>query len=226
MCLNKGAATNRGMNRKEKNLMSMLRLVATLVLAAVISDTATARERVSAKREQRIIDQGCPAGSYSIVTSPDGSSLTVLFDRFAVEGNEANGGFARVSCSMDIPLNLPAGYSLGVYAVDFRGYARLEQKQRAELQVEYGTASRSKARRFNRDLRGTYDGDYVFSERLKGGFMKRMGCGSEAVLSFSASLTLVSRRGAPTGQMVLDSVDGRPGGGLVFGLDLRKCNGR
>lgn len=206
--------------------MSMLRLVATLVLAAVISDAATARDRVFAKREQRIIDQGCPAGSYSIVTSPDGSSLTVLFDRFAVEGNEANGGFARVACSMDIPLNLPAGYSLGVYAVDFRGYAKLEQKQRAELQVEYGTASRSKARRLNRDLRGAYDGDYVFSERLKGGFLKRMGCGSEAVLSFSAALTLVSKRGSTTGQMVLDSVDGSPAGGLVFGLDLRKCNER
>jgi hypothetical protein len=203
--------------------MSMLRLVATLVLAAVMTDAAAARDRVFAKREQRIVDQGCPAGSYSIVTSPDGSSLTVLFDRFAVEGNESNGGFARIACSMDIPLNLPAGYSLGVYAVDFRGYARLEQKQRAELQVEYGTGSRNRSRRFSRDVRGAYDGDYVFSERLKGGFMKRMGCGSEVVLSFSAALTLVSRRGSTTGQMVLDSVDGAPAGGLVFGLDLRKC---
>lgn len=204
--------------------MSMFRLVATLVLAAVVSDAAIARDRVFAKREQRIIDQGCPAGSYSIVTSPDGGALTVLFDRFAVEGNETNGGFARVSCAMDIPLNLPEGYSLGVYAVDFRGYARLENRQRAELQVEYGTGARNRARRFSRDVRGAYDGDYVFSERLKGGFLKRMGCGSEAVLSFSAALTLVSKKGSTTGQMVLDSVDGTPAGGLVFGLDLRPCD--
>ena len=43
------------------------------------------------------------------------------------------------------------------------------------------------------------------------------------VLNFRASLTLTSRRGARTGQMALDSVDGAPDGGLVFGLDLRKC---
>lgn len=203
--------------------MSMLRLVATLLLAASLSDAAAARDRVFAGREQRIVDQGCPAGSYSIVTSPDGSTLSILFDRFAVEGNDTNGGFARVSCAMDIPLSLPPGYSLGVYAVDFRGYARLEPRQRAELQVEYGAGARSRGRRFSRDVRGAYDGDYVFSERLRGGVLRRMGCGADTVLSFSAALSLVSRRGSATGRMVLDTVDGSPAGGLVFGLDLRKC---
>jgi hypothetical protein len=55
--------------------------------------------------------------------------------------------------------------------------------------------------------------------------MRRVGCGEPAVLNFRASLTLTSRRGARTGQMALDSVDGAPDGGLVFGLDLRKCRG-
>ena len=124
---------------------------------------------------------------------------------------------------MEIPLNLPPGYSLGVWRADYRGYANLEEKQRAELQVEYGVGFRDRSRRFRRDVRGAYEGDYLFSERLNAGFMRRVGCGEAAVLNFRASLTLTSKRGARVGQMALDSVDGAPDGGLVFGLDLRKC---
>lgn len=206
--------------------MSMTRLATLALLALLPVQSAFAKPAFYAMREHRTEDQGCPAGSYSIVTSPDGSSISVLFDKFAVEGNEANGGFARISCAMEIPLHLPDGYSLGVYKADYRGYARLEQRQRAELQVDYGVGERNRGKRFRKDVKGVYDGDYAFSERLGGGIMKRVGCGDAAVLNFTASLTLVSKKGATTGQMVLDSVDGTPAGGLVFGLDLRKCGER
>lgn len=203
--------------------MTYLRRVALSLMALITAEPALAGERVQALRETRLEDQGCPAGSYRIVTSPDGGSISVLFDRFSVEGNEANGGFARTSCSMEIPLALPAGYSLGVWRADYRGYANLEERQRGELHVEYGVGMRDRSRRFRRDVRGAYEGDYLFSERLNAGFMRRVGCGEAAVLNFRASLTLTSRRGARAGQMVLDSVDGARAGGLVFGLDLRKC---
>ena len=203
--------------------MSMTRLVTLALLALMPVESALAKPSFYALREHRTEDMGCPAGSYSIVTSPDGSSISVLFDKFAVEGNEANGGFSRISCAMEIPLHLPDGYSLGVYKADYRGYARLEQRQRAELQVDYGVGERNRGRRFRKEVKGIYDGDYAFTERLGGGFLKRVGCGDAAVLNFTASLTLVSKRGSTTGQMVLDSVDGAPAGGLVFGLDLRRC---
>lgn len=203
--------------------MSMKRLATLILLAMLSAEAAFAKPSFYALREHRSEDQGCPAGSYSITTAPDGSSISVLFDKFAVEGTDANGGYARISCAMEIPLHLPEGYSLGVYKADYRGYARLEQRQRAELQVDYGIGERNRGRRFRKEVKGVYDGDYAFSERLGGGFLKRVGCGDAAVLNFTASLTLVSKRGASSGRMVLDSVDGAPAGGLVFGLDLRKC---
>lgn len=203
--------------------MKATRWIALSLMALAFTEPALARDRVEAQRERRLEDQGCPAGSYRIVTAPDGGSISILFDRFVVEGNDRNSGFARASCAMEIPLNLPPGYSLGVWRADYRGYANLEEKQRAELQVEYGVGFRDRSRRFRRDVRGAYEGDYLFSERLNAGFMRRVGCGEAAVLNFRASLTLTSKRGARVGQMALDSVDGAPDGGLVFGLDLRKC---
>lgn len=205
--------------------MHMQRL-ATLALALAVSTSpALAKSRIQPHDVRAIEAQGCPDGSFSVVTSPDGSALSVLFDNFAVNGTEANGGFARMTCAMEIPLRLPEGYSLGVYQMDYRGFAHLGEKQRAELRVDYGTGRGNRGRQFHRDVKGSYEGDFTFNERLKGGILKRVGCGEDAVLNFRATLTLVSKRGAREGTMALDSADGAPAGGLTFGLDLRKCKG-
>lgn len=203
--------------------MHMQRLATLAFLAAAAVSPALAKSKIHAHDVRAIETQGCPEGSYSVVTSPDGSALSVLFDNFAVNGTEDNGGFARMTCAMEIPLRLPEGYSLGVYQMDYRGFAHLGDKQRAELQVDYGTGRGNRGRRFHRDVKGVYDGDFTFNERLKGGILKRVGCGEDAVLNFRATLTLVSKRGAREGTMALDSVDGAPKGGLVFGLDLKRC---
>lgn len=203
--------------------MLMLRLATLAVLTLATVSHAFAKPRVFAERVRAIETQGCPEGSYSIVTAPDGGALSVLFDNFAVTGTQANGGFARMTCAIEIPLRLPEGYSLDVYQMDYRGFAQLGHKQRAELQVDYGTGRGNRGRRFHRHVKGTFAGDFTFNENLRGGILKRMGCGEEAVLNFRATLTLVSKRDDREGTMALDSVDGAPQGGLVFGLDLKKC---
>ena len=205
--------------------MHTQRLAALAFVAAAAATSAFAKQKLYDRGERVLEAQGCPAGAYSIVTAPDGGAISVLFDNFAVAGTEANGGFARMTCAMEIPLHLPEGYSLGVYQVDYRGFAHLGDKQRAELQVDYGTGRGNRGRRFHRDVKGVYDGDFTFNENLRGGILKRVGCGEDAVLNFRATLTLVSKRGAREGTMALDSVDGAPAGGLVFGLDLKKCKG-
>lgn len=208
--------------------MMTKRLAALALMALATCSSAFAKGGFWAERARTIDAQACPAGSFNIVTAPDGSAISVLFDNFAVQANDTNGGFARMTCALEIPLHLPAGYSLGVYQVDYRGFAKLEDRQRGELSVAYGTGSgeRNRGRRFRRDVRGVYEGDFLFNERLKGGVLRRMGCGDEAVLNFAATLTVMSKKGAATGMMTLDSVDGAPASGLVFGLDLKKCGER
>jgi hypothetical protein len=195
------------------------------------SDDAEKREKMrevrAEKSRARVIEsQGCPPGTYNIVTSPDGSTVSVLFDNFTVSTGVS--GLVRKTCAMEIPLQLPAGYSLGVYQLDYRGFAHLEDRQRGELQVNYGTGAgeRNRGRRFRRDLRGAYEGDFTFNERLKGGVLRRMGCGGSQVLNFAATLTLASKGGPSEGRMTLDTVDGAPEGGLVFGLNLKRCGER
>lgn len=169
----------------------------------------------------------CPPGSYHIVASPDGTSVSVLFDAFQVD-NAGDPAALRRSCHILAPLNLPAGYSAGVYKVDYRGYARLAPRQSLNLAIDYGTVGKGNIRQFRRAVRGGpggFDNDFTFSETLGGGLMWRMGCGSSAVLDINASLALVIPPAAPGEAMAnLDSIDGAPAA-LTYSLDLRKCEG-
>lgn len=169
---------------------------------------------------------GCPEGSYSIVISPDGTTLSILFDQFTVESSRPSvSGTKRKVCRISSPLNLPANYSIGVYKVDYRGFAKLAAKQDAQLNVQYflGPHDNEHGRVFKRRIKGPHENDYFFTENIGAGQMKRVGCGSAAVLNVGITLSLDGN--SPTGETMasLDTADAGPGGALVYHLNLKKC---
>ena len=179
----------------------------------------------SAKRDHRlnVSPNACQGGSYSTVNVFDGGSLSILFDNFSITAPAgADRGVERRFCSLQVSLNLPQGYSLGVYEVDYRGFARLSQKQQAELNVDYTVGRKNKGRGFRRRIRGAYEGEFVFSEPLAPGILKRVGCGDAAVLNIAAMLELKSKS-PEEAMVVLDSIDGASPAGLIYHFDLKKC---
>ncbi|MDC7690939.1 DUF4360 domain-containing protein [Vogesella indigofera] len=169
---------------------------------------------------------GCPAGSYSVISSPDGTTLSILFDQFTIANNaNAVSGAQRKVCRITSPLNLPAGYSIGVYKVDYRGFAKLAAKQETALDVQYFLGPRDNAdgRVFKRKIKGPHENDYLFTENIGAGQMKRVGCGAAAMLDVSITLSLDGklRRGAAMAS--LDTTDAAPGAALVYHLNLKPC---
>lgn len=168
---------------------------------------------------------GCPAGSYSIVMSPDGTTLSILFDQFTVESSASASGSSRKMCRISAPLKLPANYSIGVYKVDYRGFAKLAAKQGTQLDVQYflGPRDNEHGRVFKRKIKGPHEDDYSFTENIGAGQMKRVGCGTAAVLNVGITLSLEGdlRTGEPMAS--LDTTDAAPGGALVYHLNLKKC---
>jgi hypothetical protein len=124
---------------------------------------------------------------------------------------------------MQVPLNLPNGYTLGLYKVDYRGFSHLSDKQYSELFVDYALGTHNKTRNFQRKVKGAYDGDFLFSETIGVGLMKRVGCGETAVLNVAAALELNTSAQPGEAMVALDSVDGAPKGGLIYHFDLKKC---
>ena len=170
---------------------------------------------------------GCPEGSYSVVVSPDGTTLSILFDEFTLESSDPSVSVKqRKVCRISSPLSLPANHSIGVYKVDYRGFAKLVAKQRSELDVQYflGPHDSQHGRVFKRTIRGPREGDFSFTETIGAGQMKRVGCGTAAVLNVGITLSLDGE--ARTGETMasLDTTDASPGGALIYHLDLKKCD--
>ncbi len=154
--------------------------------------------------------------SATAVSAPDGSALTILFDDLSVAGDSQ-----QRTCSVSAPLNLPEGYSLGVYRVDYRGYAHLAKKENATLVVDYNLGPKANGRKFKRTVKGETDDDFSFTENIGAGQMKRVGCGSAAVLNVDVTLSLEANGGEALATM--DSSDGATKHGLVYHLNLKKC---
>ena len=120
---------------------------------------------------------------------------------------------------------MPTGQSIGVYKVDYRGFSRLAARQGAELDVQYflGPHNNPHGRVFKRKLKGPHEGDYLFSEAIGAGQMKRMGCGASAVLDIAITLSLDGSFRAGEAMASLDTSDAAPRSALVYHLDLKPC---
>jgi len=168
-------------------------------------------------------DDGCPGGSTSVTSSPDGAALSILFDSFSVSAAGSNAGTALVkNCVLAAPLPVPPGYSLGVYRVDYRGFAHLAGRETAELAVDYHLGPKGKSRQYRRKVMGPTDDNFLFTENIGAGLMKRIGCGEPAVLNVSLQLSL-RPLAADDALVTMDSSDGAAKGGLIYYFDFKKC---
>ncbi len=150
------------------------------------------------------------------VLAPDNSALSILFAGLTVEA----GGPSSVECAIDVPLDLPEGMSLGVYRVDYRGFASLEKTDRATLTVDYELGPKGNSRHFKRSVRGAMVDDFAFRENIGAGLMKRVGCGVDAHLRGNVTLSLDGKGEALA---TLDSSDGASRHGLVYRFNLKAC---
>src|SRR5215212_4204310 len=111
---------------------------------------------------------GCPAGSASTILSPDGKSLSILFDQYAVEaGGATNKALDRKSCNIAIPVHVPDGLSVSVLAVDYRGFNAIPAGAKTTFHVEYFFAG-ARGPVFNKAFNGPIGGDeYTITNKLQ-----------------------------------------------------------
>ena len=70
---------------------------------------------------------GCPDGSVAQNLSADRKAVTLLFDDFIVATDDApNQTKVRKHCKVDLEMQVPKGWSYGLFCVDYRGYAALD----------------------------------------------------------------------------------------------------
>ena len=79
---------------------------------------------------------GCPEGTYSVVLSPDGTELTILFSAFTAETDQYH-TYDFANCNIAVPIDVPSGITIGLIGVDYRGLSYIPTGGVGALSREY-----------------------------------------------------------------------------------------
>ena len=105
---------------------------------------------------------GCPQGSAAVSEASD-TIFTVTYDQYiATAGGGANPLEFRKNCQLNVDVGVPSGWTYGIAAVDYRGYAHLGSGAHGTLSASYYYAGVSGTYRQYHPLYGPADKDYEF----------------------------------------------------------------
>jgi Domain of unknown function (DUF4360) len=175
---------------------------------------------------------GCPAGTVEVIV-PDFSgepltTMTVLFSDYTAQTSDALLR-DRVSCNMALPIHVAPGLSVGIFKVDYRGYAYVppskssSSKSSAQLYAEYffaGAKGPAKSRVYGGNK---YGFDDLFYETDSVGAIAWSPCGGTTNFRINTSLTASKPKPGATDVMIaLDSKD-IDQEGFYFAFQSRAC---
>lgn len=172
---------------------------------------------------------GCPQGTATATLSPDGRSLSVLFDQYVVEAGTGQGlARAQAGCEIQIPFSVPQGYAVQVVKMDYRGFASLPAGARSGFYAGFrfleingrATAARKALRQYT--MFGPKQDNFVLTSIIQGPEFSP--CGQNFIL---AAQSIVNVQTNQTGEQALASVDSLDGvqTPVVYSLRWKRCQG-
>jgi len=147
-------------------LRSSFRMSSVLAATAMIGSAAFAEHTTPETVEIEGVayeGSGCPEGSVGSYISEDKEVMTLSFDQFSVASDGPAMPRTLKQCNLHVHLHAAPGWSYAVFAIEHRGYARIDKGISAELK----TAARFGDTQSLRDLgASTFQGPLV-SDYLK-----------------------------------------------------------
>ena len=199
-------------------------LLATAALLTVASQSAFANVNTSGVTIEGVgyAGNGCPAGSASVVLSPDKKSVSVLFDEYIAEaGGQGQRTFDRKKCDIAFGLKIPNGISVSMIDADYRGFTDLPRRAQATFTRDYFFAG-SQGPSLNSRWNGSRSNDFLIKDRL--GVLANVWspCGADVILRSKTAATVRTQRGNDA-LMMVDSIDLRAKTVFRYNFQYRSC---
>lgn len=164
---------------------------------------------------------GCPGGSASVSVSPDNSAISILFDQFITEaGNTTGRRLDRKSCNLSVPVQVPNGYSVAVFQVDYRGYNAVPRGGYNRFESEYFWAG-ARGPKITRQFNGPINDSYTLTDDLVARTVVWTPCGASVNLRVNASMLSMSNSRMEQTLGTVDSID--LSSGLVYHIRFQRC---
>jgi hypothetical protein len=153
---------------------------------------------------------GCPQGTIGLSISSDRTTVTMIFDAFiASTGSGRPLTESRKSCLMQLTLHLPQGWALTLGKADYRGYVQLDTGLTASRSTTYSFQGFQARFTQPSPFAGPVAQDYLQSDQ---GFLPSFvptACNAVGTLDVNTLIQISGGDGHRTGQMTLDSFDGK-----------------
>jgi hypothetical protein len=159
--------------------------------------------------------EGCPPGSATVGMSLDNQAFTVLYSDFLVQPRGPEG---RKTCEITLRVNHPEGYTYGIAATDYRGFANLDAGSRGTAKGHYffpGMPTRHSSHTYS----GPMSDNWQATDTLDPGSVLHGPCKQKKPLTINAELKVVGKSSASF--MSMDSTDSAVSSKFV--LSWRKC---
>jgi hypothetical protein len=158
---------------------------------------------------------GCPAGTARVALGSDGT-LTIRFTRYEVSAGGAR-SFDRKACGLTIPVSLPAGMSVAIVGVQYKGVNRLPAGAKSTLSAEIFFAG-GQGPVVSRSFTGPLNRSFTYSTAAAATVWSA--CGAALNLRVNSSLR-VTTTGGRTASASIRSQE--IGAALVYQLRFRRC---
>ena len=167
---------------------------------------------------------GCPANSVRVVTASDGQSVSVLFSDY-IAGTHSNKKRVRKSCNLAMPVDVQSGVSLGIFRVDYRGYAYVPRQSGsyAKFNVEYYWAGQ-RGPVASKTYSPGFDDDVFISHKLGVGAVVWSPCGAATNFRINSGITAYKKQSHhEDAEIAIDSIDTTVERGFRYYLTWRRC---
>jgi len=191
------------------------RRLRSFILAALLLTTPALAQSGASAGAVTYGGTGCPGGTARAALSRDARSLAFSFTSYDVAAGGTTGrSLARKTCNLAIPISVPAGMSVGVLSVQFRGSNSLPSGASAVFRVESFIAGKT-GPVFSR----TFTGSGAFNVSQPGPTVWSS-CGSDVILRTNSSLRVTTTANKAARSRVDTAV---VQSAIVYTLRWRRC---
>ncbi|MFD9890319.1 DUF4360 domain-containing protein [Amycolatopsis sp. NPDC059027] len=155
---------------------------------------------------------GCPPNSAAVAVASDNTAFTVTYSEYTAQvGVGSSPTDFRKNCQINLRVHVPQGFTYGIAAADYRGFAHLESGASGLERANYYFQGNSPTAYVNHPIKGFFEDDWQFRDSTDVGAIVFKPCGEERNLNINTELRVNAGSSDPnktTSFLTMDSTDG------------------
>ncbi|AXK35546.1 DUF4360 domain-containing protein [Streptomyces armeniacus] len=174
---------------------------------------------------QTVNGSGCPKGTAAVATAQDNTAFTVTYsDYLAQVGGGASPTDVRKNCQLNLDVHVPQGFTYAVAAVDYRGFAQLQNGAKGLQKASYYFQGSPHTAHQNHEFKGPFTDNWQTRDSTDYSELVWAPCGEDKNFNINSELRVsagTSDSDSSTSFMTMDSTDGSVS--TIFQLSWKKC---